>query len=536
MDIPFMPAIQAEEPVTHYLLRLAPHAGADCRRSILQTKNGLHTERPSWILPKNLDRIAEVLGDGWRGEVLKRKHSLAPLFHAFLDHEAADGLKSLLRTGETASSFSPRMLFMHGRPLWGVAYCLQCVKDNEESAGTPIVERTHLLLSLSVCHRHREPLLEPCRACAWRHRNSTLLFSTLKTCLCGQSLRARSEGLDDSEREKDFKLGQVARALLENDMERPIGKELAVRMQKKAAALGLLRFKDRARLLREFMRDTWGPHFVSRHGIHIPDRSSIYRQLQIAAPVRNPMTGVALVLALLGEGLNLGAQEDAVTDEARLSSSSEKGAAAGEAEADKNSFVQMGGRRFSVSEFKNHCRNILAEKMQRFPGASRSAVLERLPQQVQKWLRVCDAEYLNGTLPRAYDSNRGSVRSAARWRDFDASLAKHMRQQHQALSSAQHDRPFRIAATLLVAGHPRAKNLRWKDDPIPQARAARLELEETPPQFRQRVLCRMWVLSGRFGSASEAMEQIRPLSDDEVMRALRNQGLRKAAPELTRTR
>lgn len=524
VNTPFMPAIQPEEPITHYILRLLSFLDAEQRRRILQTQGSRRKVRPSWILPTNLDSVAEILGDGWKADVLTRKHTLAPLFHAFLDQETSCGLQALVCGGNPyKSTFNIETVYAGRRQIWGLALCPKCVEHSEKNAGTHVVKRAHQLLSLSICHRHGEPLLEVCRACVWKNQESLNPFISSTNCGCGKAFRSRSEGVRSSEREKDVRLGEVVQALLHCDLSMPVGNDLAVQIQKKAAAHGLLRFKDRSRLVNEFMCDTLGAEFVARHGIKLSDKGSFYRRIRRGEPIQNPMVGSALVLALLGEGFTIGAENDQAINEGQLKPSSKRDRLAWERLADETGMVQVGKEAVSVSDFQLHCRALLADRMALFPGASRSAVLEQLPKRVGRWLRTRDAKYLNSRLPTIHYLLRNK---ASHWNDhwqaFDISLVAYMRRQHEAIWQAQADRPFRVSVVQLVAGHPRGRALRWSEDPIPQARAARVELEETRPQFRKRILRRLWVLSGRYRDEGTAMERIAPLSDDQVRRALRS--------------
>jgi hypothetical protein len=73
--------------------------------------------------------------------------------------------------------------------------------------------------------------------------------------------------------------------------------------------------------------------------------------------------------------------------------------------------------------------------------------------------------------------------------------------------------------------------VRWGHPSIPHANAARAELEETRPQYRQRLLCRHWVKSGRYREAEAAMERILQLTDEEVRRAIRVQSTLRSLRE-----
>lgn len=509
LDNQFMPAIQLAEPVPHFLHRLFMHIDKEVRAQLIQTINGhSNARRTSWVLPINLSGLAKILGTGWCGNILMRQHSLAPLFHAFLDAKTSEDFRELVEHGKGEEAYKNARPSMHMGFSWSVAYCPTCIRSGE--AGIPIVRRTHLLSGLAVCHKHGEGLLEFCKVCAHRYRNSAWKLLMRDRCACGGLLRSRAKGLKDVELEQDMKLARVIRGLLDNDMTKSIGTDLAIHMQRNAAKLGILRMKWSAKPLREFMHDKLGSQFVERHCIQVTDQSQFYKRLYLGQPVQKPVAGSALILALFGDEFSLHGLNEGV--EAIPQTKAQRGRQDWEVEAEQTGLVALGTKTVTVEEFTRYCRERLRARTEQYPNALRNEVVGRLRPRVQRWLRGHDAAYLDTVLP-----SKPSFGAPIRWTEsVDASLVKHMREQHRILWMSQGERPFRVSFSLLITGFPGASGRRWRHVSLPLSKAARLELEETREQFRQRMLCRYWLARGYFANAEAAMSRIQMLSDKEV--------------------
>ena len=498
-------------------------------KQILQTQVGDNqASRLSWILPKNLDTLAGLLSPSLQGENLLQTNTPTPLYQAFLAGSHAQELTDYGLTGAKPKLFHQRQLSSHNRRVWGLALCPTCAMEDRRRVGVHIVRRTHLLPSLSVCHKHGEPLLEACRSCAWGHRHTHMPLIDARQCLCGAGLRPRYNAISSREQESDQRLGRVMKNLLTTDFSQKTSTDLAVQLQERANEHGLIHLRNRGYLLREFLCDTLGPTFLQRHGISIgsdPRGGTFYQRLRAGEPVGNHVVGSVLTLAFLGDAFcTTGARrhplEDSAIQQAKVPPARVRRNYV--AHADEHGVVLLHAKTLTKSEFTLHCRGLLASLMARFPEASRTIIKGKLRSNVWEWLVVHDADHLNRMLPKPTNAtpSRHPDKAVAAAMRFDKSLSAHMKSMHKILWAAQGIRQFPISARLLTEGHPQASIIRWDSDSLPLSRAARLELEETAPAFARRTLSWLWVEEGRHENLDSARIAATEVADGDLRREL----------------
>jgi hypothetical protein len=190
--LPFLVSPYPNEILGSWLYRLRVHNHA----SLLWLVSGLrklgNLERSEWrdIAKRNseLERFFGALGTSY--EEVMMELSTYPYWlrfhseHRFCWPGAATEFPALILRNRRKSL--SRLSFLSPSL---VRLCSQCLDEDFEQYGEPYLHRAHLLPFVSVCHKHRTPLVSRCDRCRQIFRMESTFIGAQLTCECGYDLR-----------------------------------------------------------------------------------------------------------------------------------------------------------------------------------------------------------------------------------------------------------------------------------------------------------------------------------------------------------
>lgn len=446
---------------------------------ILLATRGKKYGMTSWILPTNLDGIANQLGKHVNSADFMLEHNtLFPAFKRFLPdadlrlldrhhrHEAIRGVSSKVGlAGASASS-------------WQFRICLGCVKSDVTVSGRIYLRRNHFMPGILVCALHREELRVVCKACRPRYEvgNSDSDRNRIN-CICALSTKHLLHNVSDRDLEHELDIANGFDSLLNSSRLAHVNRDHVIStITRQSRALGLVKgdHLDRKRYF-ELASDPSFGQFIKLSALPGNSLKNISEVLIGKTLQRNPVATISLLRGLFGDWKN--------AEYALIESRPEPAAHSKQALANIRSKATLPlanelppthkERRIPSEDavldaYRQHIdqyRNLL----QTYPHLPHSTIVRQMP-----WgARILTRErlaWLGEPLPPA-------SRGAEYRMELDASLSMHVREQYELL--VRTEVTFRISHRVLLRGH-RMVSL-WKSikDTLPQTLAALRECEET---------------------------------------------------------
>lgn len=159
--LPFFPSSLPDETL---LSRVSRYHLLSGNTTINITFDELFSKPPfplEQIVPPGIEILAARLPGEQRDELKKLvlENTLFPLFLPYL--APTKSTSPSVDSSDVVSHIPRRVVGMHGE----AHLCLHCVEDDQREHGVPYLHRAHQIPGVSVCWKHRTPLLSSCPEC-----------------------------------------------------------------------------------------------------------------------------------------------------------------------------------------------------------------------------------------------------------------------------------------------------------------------------------------------------------------------------------
>ncbi|WP_374554281.1 TniQ family protein [Aquitalea pelogenes] len=161
-QLPFFPSSLPDETL---LSRVSRYHLLSGNKTIPVTFDELFGKPPfplEQIVPLGIEVLATKLPGEQRDELKKLllENTLLPLFLPYLAPTRVS-TNLTVDPSEVVSHIPRRVVGMHGE----AHLCLECVRDDQRAYGVPYWHRSHQIPGVSICWKHRTPLLDSCPVC-----------------------------------------------------------------------------------------------------------------------------------------------------------------------------------------------------------------------------------------------------------------------------------------------------------------------------------------------------------------------------------
>lgn len=162
LELPFFPSSLPDETL---LSRVSRYHLLSGNKTVPRTFDELFGKPPfplEQIVPLGIEILAARLPGEQRDELKKLllENTLLPLFLPYLAPTRPSNLA--VDASELVSHVPRRVVGMHGE----AHLCLNCVEDDQREHGVPYWHRSHQIPGVSVCWKHKTPLLSSCPVCS----------------------------------------------------------------------------------------------------------------------------------------------------------------------------------------------------------------------------------------------------------------------------------------------------------------------------------------------------------------------------------
>jgi hypothetical protein len=202
-QLPFFPSSFPDETL---LSRVSRYHLLSGNKTINNTFDELFDKPPfplEQIVPPGLEILAARLPGEQRDELKKLvlENTLLPLFLPYL--APTKPTNPDLDPSEAVSHIPRRVVGLHGE----ANLCLHCVEEDQREHGVPYWHRSHQIPGVSVCWKHRVPLLSSCPVCDCPFLFSKKLLSIpWQPCRCSWHLNHELQPRSEDNPEHEYAL------------------------------------------------------------------------------------------------------------------------------------------------------------------------------------------------------------------------------------------------------------------------------------------------------------------------------------------
>ncbi len=472
--------LPGETPVG-YAMRSALVSG---RRSLKATSAhffGRTALQPPLILPGNLALFAQRT-HGVTGESLNmvvEQRTVLPALTPFLSTDAKESIDGhLMGTSGMRSPYAFLGLATSaGAPKHSHLFCPQCVSEGIESHGWSYWRREHQIPFLTMCPHHGEPLTPGCGACRYSEPGARhLALPPVEKCWCGSGLRPLQRLSTDALRIPHQRYARLSYELLQGALsDIGVPATIGTAYQHRAAQLGFVRGGrvDRRQSHKAFEEHHGSPFLSFHHSTH--DATSSWFGNALAKGIVPPSMArnVMLIDLLFGTVKALTDTVDSLVS----------------VQEDGKGHV-IGHRRTSktiATARLESCKLELVEFRKRQPLLNRNAILQSLGRTAMD-LREHARDWYEQNMP-APVGPRGRPPQYAELllREQAGDLKAHILARHRAEMNSR-QRPRRVTARLLLAGHSLRARVKEVREVVPEVGALIDRLLEEKRGFQHRLV------------------------------------------------